>query len=165
MTRKRNSDDQFEPGDGPVKRRQQDVTPEQYKTAEFLKLQKEWYGKLKADGFTDIERVDGTLTDHDPFFPEMQAHRKEQRRIRGQDDAEFFRLMEQWINVYRWHTRRERWYWSELMTGRTVADIHRTHPAVQANQTYDGFKSVMRRAKSYMMEDFLVQVPDTDVEA
>ncbi len=166
MSKRRSSDDQWEPGDGPTKRKKQDETPAQYKTEEFLKLQREWYGKLKDDGFDDIERGDGTLTDHDPFFPEMQAHRKEQRRLRGQeDDVEFFRLMEQWINVYRWYTRRERWFWSELMNGRTVADIHRTHPAVDPKQSYDGFKSVMRRAKAYMMQDIRERIPETDIEA
>jgi hypothetical protein len=70
-------------------------------------LEAEWYGRLKATGFNDIE------TYGDPHNTYLSGHHLEMRHIQMQGaltaSAEYMRLGEELLDLEVWRTRNERW--------------------------------------------------------
>lgn len=73
----------------------------------YQALEREWYGRLKATGFTDIE-VYG-----DPHNTYLRGHHVEMKKlqVRGAlcGAAEYMRLGEELLDLAVWRTRNERW--------------------------------------------------------
>lgn len=84
-----------------------------FDTPEFRKLQREWYAKLKADGFDDIERHN--LHDDNPL---MRRHKHEVQitveRGARMGREEYFR-------------RAGHWSWDRTFPDRRAAHVWRLH--------------------------------------
>lgn len=78
-------------------------------------LEREWYAKLKATGFDDIEVYDNNSNTY------LRGHHLEARKrvVRGTETgtAERMRLAEEWLELEAWPTRTERWLWSAWSKG------------------------------------------------
>ncbi len=82
--------------------------PEWHEKPAFVALQAEWYKKLAADGFNDVERTDYALADGD-YRGLVAARRTADTKARMVDGtAEVYRFAEQWVNTRRWRRRRDR---------------------------------------------------------
>lgn len=118
-----------------------------YETKEFQKLEKEWYDKLKADGFVDIEyRVAGKpgefLVGPNPeYFLRRYSPDKER----------YYELARQWL----WYLRAKRpnpgkmvkRVWALHTEGKSIADI------CQATEYTRGqVARVVRQQKDRMLE-------------
>lgn len=89
------------------------------KKKQFRQLQKEWYKKLKDDGFDDIEPINNT-----PFLKRHQ-YKTQEIYWAGKDrlGEEYFRLASIWY----WHgdfdSDWDRWVWLKHSEGRSEREI------------------------------------------
>lgn len=89
--------------------------------AEYRDLEREWYARLRASGFVDIEPYDNPMNTHliGHWHQTMQAA----KRGVYTGAAELFRLLHEWLDETRYPTRPDRWFlmargegydWNEL---------------------------------------------------
>jgi hypothetical protein len=129
-----------------------------FETPEFKRLQAEWYGKLKADGFVDIELEDPA---DDSIYQDLLKLREVRRyRTLGEASAELYTMAQRWLHRARWRSRRERFYWNEWAYGATLVDIHGKHP-VDSGITYSRFKEIHRELRADMFAECML----TDAQA
>lgn len=144
-----------------------DLTPAQYKTAEFQALQKVWYGKLKEDGFQDIE-LDPTDSAFRPSsnyqaLERMYEVRRHMAGVAAGAEA-FFHMAEQWLDRARWVTRAERWGWVEWVNGRTLKDTYRTHPMITGG-SYSRYIERYRELRADMIATIRAEDSSIDADA
>jgi hypothetical protein len=92
-------------------------------TPEFVKLQAEWYGKLKAEGFEDIEWMDKKtgLGQNSDYLKGSLAKGK----TWAPERAQFFRLLQNYVTHYHFNERKlDRFIMSRLNDGWTYRAIH-----------------------------------------
>ena len=75
---------------------------------EYRDLEREWYARLKASGFDDIEPHDNPMNTRliGHWYTSMQYCK------RGVETgaAELFRLLDEWLDTTRYRTRADRWF-------------------------------------------------------
>lgn len=122
-----------------------------FDTDEFRALRAEWYAKLKADGFDDIEENrDEPAFDVDSAFRDFDYRRAEQRAKDLSGAAAYYTIAQQWMDRGRWRSRRERFYFNEWAFGRDIKDIHANHP-VDPQISYSRIVDVFRELRKEMV--------------
>lgn len=144
--------DEMSRGGNNVRRRKPkaDPTPKCFTTPEFLQQRKDWYARLKKDGFKDIERLDDSL--QEDFYSNQAgaAARRDMRNLSGMVEvAPVFELGEQWINRFVWGTRKDRWHFNAVMSGARALDVYETFP-VTPSGSYQSFLNNMGNVRRMM---------------
>lgn len=107
---------------------------------EFIALQKEWYRKLEASGFRDIERFDNqgqplelfrdrSGSVRDPFEEEFQAN-LDSYNIRAQGLEDYYRMAGWWSWDRVWPSRRDRYVWQAHADGEPMRSISQSQGSV-----------------------------------
>lgn len=125
----------------------------------YQALEAEWYGRLKAAGFEDIE-VYG-----DPHNTYLRGHHVEMRnvQVRGAlyGSAEYMRLGEELLDLAVWRTRNERWMFAAwVKEGWDCKELARRWPGQRrsASALNANFSKRMRAAVSM----FAARIDETD---
>lgn len=118
---------------------------------EFATLQSEWYDKLEAVGFQDIEPRPERLLVNSYLKGHYIEARK--RAVRGvmTGKAELFRLAERWIDIHRWGRRIDRWAWACWMSGWDCHEIVVRRPELGLQRALGGR---IRTVTRYMLAFF-----------
>lgn len=89
---------------------------------EYKSIQKEWYSKLKQEGFEDIETFDHKGIPHDmmkkDFYIDI-AKNPEQYAAK----TEYYRLAGQFLNDYKFNTLLDRNIWFAHSEGQSIREI------------------------------------------
>jgi hypothetical protein len=132
------------------------------KDPEFRKLQKEWYKKLKASGFNDVEAHE---SERDHFMTEhhlMMSGRQQRGVVTG--EAEFYRLAAQWLHIDRWPTRRDRIHFAAWAEGATFQSTVTDH-LVPSKRGYDSQRIHHNRRLATMLGHFGEEVELNEADA
>ncbi len=85
---------------------------------DFKKLQKQWYSKLKDDGFQDIEQDEDNLIQwHSKLFV------KTRRDIVTDSKEEYYRLAGHFLYDFKFKTRLEKTIWKYHAEGMSIQKI------------------------------------------
>ena len=88
------------------------------KNKEFLTLQQEWYDKLKAEGFEDIEQPDGNLKSWHSFYFALNHN-----EVTADSLKEYFHLATQFMHDNDFKSKLEQFIWAHHIDGRSVREI------------------------------------------
>lgn len=126
-----------------------------YETPDFLALKREWYVKLAADGFVDIEadQVDSSLEDNNRPFRMLDYIWQQSRHQTAahQGTEEYYSLALEWLDRCRWLSRRQRWHFMEWAHGAELKSIFERHP-VPPTFTYDHMVVSMQATREEMIQ-------------
>jgi hypothetical protein len=87
---------------------------------EYEKVRDQWYAKLKAEGFQDIETTDDRLkTWSTKLFSYHQSDAWEAKQS-------YYQMAENFLNEYKFDTEREKTIWSYHSVGISCRDIAKT---------------------------------------
>lgn len=104
----------------------------------FAKLQTEWYDKLEASGFEDIEprperlQINSYLRDH-----WIETKKRVERGVET-GKAELFRLAYRWMDIPVWRSRHERWGWAAWTSGWDFREITARFPSLGSHGAFAG---------------------------
>jgi len=126
------------------------VIPTSMSSKDFAKLQKEWYGKLKDEGFDDIEHFNkmdqyGKTSQDTPY---LKDHGIKMAKLYRQDVLDYFLACEDlfWQSrVFR--SQRDRWFWYQHSQGLSLREIQDKHTTVTGN--YLSWVTIHKRLKPY----------------
>ena len=95
-----------------------------FKTREFKKLNKLWYGKLKKEGFQDIERQDKIGAREGRLINSSLPHIIENYTVdQFEVKREYYRMAGQFLHEYKFKTALERIIWDMHTQGISVRNI------------------------------------------
>lgn len=113
------------------------------------KIQKEWYAKLKDQGFTDIERDENTLHSYSTVFTRQQntVHNG------GWEFKEaYYRMAAHFLNDHEFKTLRERVIWEYHAEGISCRNISKLLKDAKLSSTcYVTIFKVMKRLRQEML--------------
>lgn len=95
----------------------------------FKKLQKEWYEKLKKEGFDNIERKDGSVrglgsSRNSPGNPgHNKGYHWHEREVYNKSKEEYFRLAGHFLYEHKFSSKLERYIWELHANGLGVRSI------------------------------------------
>lgn len=93
----------------------------------FKKLKKEWYRKLKKEGFVDIEKAEHSLG---PFYScarrfdvGSRDEVAEVTNLKYDAKEEYYRLAEHFLNEFEFDNKIEKIIWTMHTEGKTIREI------------------------------------------
>lgn len=93
---------------------------QQFKTKEFLALQKTWYNKLAAKGFQDIENSNDSLRlYHSEYFADPRRHSP----ISVEARENYFRIAGQFYNDHKFENAWDKEVWGMHAEGLSIREI------------------------------------------
>lgn len=90
---------------------------QQFKTKQFLELQKKWYAKLKDSGFKDIEQGDKLLRHDGDWF------HKHIVTLKYRSTQEFYTQCEQYLSKFKSKGKQHKRIWQLFSEGKTLDEI------------------------------------------
>lgn len=90
-----------------------------FKTKQFKKLQKHWYGRLAKEGFDDIERNDNSNLKTDALTNVLHLYSVDQFNIK----EDYYRLAGQFLHEHKFDSDLERTIWYMHSEGISVVNI------------------------------------------
>lgn len=123
---------------------------------DYKKLRQEWYAKLKAEGFNDIETLNGDLKE---FSTSGSRNIKKVLTQSGgwQIKEEYYRLASKFLHEYKFNTKLDGIIWEYHTNGISVRNIAKAlvEIKIRTNRT-DVWKAV-KRLKIKMFDMYLVK--------
>lgn len=104
-----------------IHKRTADETVKFYNTRKFNKLKKEWYGKLKEEGFEDIEFSEDSWYIKDDRYRTSKAV----ERSNTNGDGEFFRVATIFLWEHEFEREYDRFVWEQYSNGIMQEEIVR----------------------------------------
>lgn len=96
----------------------------QFKTKEFKKLNKLWYGKLKKEGFEDIERKDKTGQKEERVVNSpLHYIAKNYTLLQFEVKEEYYRMAGQFLHEHKFKSLYEREVWELHSNGVSIRNI------------------------------------------
>lgn len=102
------------------------MPPKNTKTPEFKKLQTEWYNKLKAEGFKDLEPIEGRLVDGglDAFCPgRTTGFSYEERKLYNETKEQYYRLAGHFLHDFKFANDFDKYVWELHSNGLSYRSI------------------------------------------
>jgi hypothetical protein len=124
------------------------------KTKSYKEIREVWYKKLETSGFKDIETNDYNLKTNSNVFAKK-------RSIKSQDSKyEYFYMARQFLNDYKFNSRKEQiiWeYWSEGMSVTGIVETLRKTKIVPKNFDNNKAFSIITKLKEIMLDMYLMK--------
>lgn len=123
----------------------------------FKKLRQEWYAKLKAEGFNDIETLAGDLKE---FSTSGSRNIKKVLTQSGgwQFKQEYYRLASKFLNEYKFNTKLDSIIWEYHTNGISVRNIAKALIEINVKTNRTDVWKVVKRLKIKMFDMYLVKV-------
>lgn len=145
------------------------VTVKWHERPEVVRLQKQWYDRLRAEGFVDIEYRNAATGSGDWGFLENHWIGTARRVVRAMESGtdEFYRLVGWWMHeAPRWQTRRHRLAWAAYSAGAIAVEIAgsalapRVHGHGERTLGRDGLQAWLRKQVKQLRAAYRV-LPET----
>jgi hypothetical protein len=113
----------------------------------YKQLRKEWYKKLKDEGFNDIEKLDGDLIEwHTSRFTKATN-----RRYSIEAKSDYYYLANQFLNTYKFKNELFRAIWEYHANGISQRDIVKLLNQLNLTEKGRGFvEYVLKKHKEIM---------------
>lgn len=122
-------------------------------SADFKKLQAEWYKKLEQSGFEDIEEEDGSLKERAArYASKYNGTYFQAKKGYYESVEEYYRLATQFLHSHRFKNKREKLIWEMHSNGTSIRNIvkeleKRQYPASKRDSVHKVVKGLAAKMK------------------